>query len=288
MTYTIVTLTPAPKTPLDPHHAITFLGGGNMATALISGLIRQGHAPNAITVIELDPARGAQLQADYGVAVHTTLTGRLNHQIVVLAVKPQQMQAALRNVRISPECTVVSVAAGLSVAQLAADLPEGCAIIRCMPNSPALVGAGMTVLYAPPSTTDAARAQAEAVLTTAGPCEWLNDETQLDAVTALSGSGPAYFFRFAEALAQAGRDLGLDAALAERLARQTLVGAGALVAQRQGDDLATLRANVTSKGGTTEAALAAFEQGGLPTLVQAAATAAAERSLALRSPAEHS
>lgn len=259
-----------------------------MATALISGLLRQGHAPSAITVIELDPARGAQLHADYGVGVFNTLTGRLNHQIVVLAVKPQQMQAALRNLRISPECTVVSVAAGLSVAQLADDLPEGCTIVRCMPNSPALVGAGMTVLYAPPSATAAARAQAEAVLATAGPCEWLENETQLDAVTALSGSGPAYFFRLAELLAQAGRELGLDPALAERLARQTLVGAGALVAQRSTDDLATLRANVTSKGGTTEAALAAFEQGGLPKLVRAAATAAAERSLALRSPTPNS
>lgn len=256
-----------------------------MAAALISGLLRKGHVPGAINVIERDAARAAQLAADYGVNASTAQPGHLSHQIVVLAVKPQNMHEALRNLRVAQDCTVVSVAAGLSVAQLAGDLPQGCTIVRCMPNSPALVGAGMTVLFAPPGTPQAARAQAEAVLATAGPCEWLDDESLLDAVTAISGSGPAYFFRFAEALAAAGTALGLPAAMAERLARQTLVGAGALVQQQPQDSLATLRANVTSKGGTTEAALAAFEDGQLAARVHDAAQAAAKRSLALRTPA---
>lgn len=284
-----VPVTPTPAAPpLAPNHAITFLGGGNMAAALISGLLRKGHMPSAISVIELDAARAAKLTADYGVNASAAQPGHLSHQIVVLAVKPQHMHDALRTLRVAPDCTVVSIAAGLSVEQLAGDLPEGCVIVRCMPNSPALVGAGMTVLFAPNGTPDEARAQAEAVLATAGPCEWLDDETLLDAVTAISGSGPAYFFRFAEALAESGKALGLPAAMAERLARQTLVGAGALVAQQAGDNLATLRANVTSKGGTTEAALAAFEAGALSARVHDAALAAAQRSLALRTPATSS
>ena len=140
-----VTPTPA-ASPLDPDHAITFLGGGNMAAALISGLLRKGHVPGAINVIERDAARAAQLAADYGVNASTAQPGHLSHEIVVLAVKPQHMHEALRNLRVAQDCTVVSVAAGLSVAQLAGDLPQGCTIVRCMPNSPALVGAGMTVL----------------------------------------------------------------------------------------------------------------------------------------------
>lgn len=281
-----VPVTPTPAAPpLDPNHAITFLGGGNMAAALIGGLLRNGHTPSAISVIETDPSRAARLAADYGVDATATQPGRLSHQIVVLAVKPQQMHDALRNLRVAPDCTVVSIAAGLTVEQLAVDLPQGCAIVRCMPNSPALVGAGMTVLFAPKDTSDAARAQAEAVLATAGPCEWLDDELLLDAVTAISGSGPAYFFRFAEALAASGEALGLPANLAARLARQTLIGAGALVREQADDSLATLRANVTSKGGTTEAALAAFEDGQLTARVHDAALAAAQRSLALRTPA---
>jgi pyrroline-5-carboxylate reductase len=279
---TLMTRPDRPPARLPSDFPVTFLGGGNMAAALIAGLLRGGHVPGAITVIEIDPARGAALTRDFGVAVTDAPPSRLSHQLVVLAVKPQQMHAALRNLRLAPDCVVVSIAAGLSVAQLGGDLPATCPIIRCMPNSPALVGAGMTVLYADGATAAAARALAEGLMGATGACAWVDDEAQLDAVTAVSGSGPAYFLRLAECLADAGRQLGLPAALADQLARQTLVGSGALVAQQPDTTLATLRANVTSKGGTTEAALQAFDQQGLAALVQQAVTAAAERSMALR------
>lgn len=269
---------------LPEHFPVTFLGGGNMAAALIAGLLRSGHLPSAVTVVEIDAARAAKLKVDFGISVVNMPPNRLSHQMLVLAVKPQQMQAALRTLRLTPDCVVVSIAAGISVSQLADDLPADCAIIRCMPNSPALAGAGMTALYADASVADTAKAQAHALMITAGACTWVDDEARLDAVTAVSGSGPAYFLRLAEALATAGTELGLDTEVATTLARQTLIGTGALLAQQSQVDMATLRANVTSKGGTTEAALQVFDQQGLAELVLQAARAAAERSVALRQP----
>ncbi len=262
----------------DTAFTIAFVGGGNMAAALIAGLRRAGHSGDRIAVVEPVEVRRDHLIAQYGVRAQADAEG-LQADLIVLAVKPQQMQAALTTLRPAPGTTVLSIAAGVPVAAMAAALPD-CEVIRSMPNTPALVGAGISALYATPDTGAAARTRAATVLAAAGTCVWVDDETLLDAVTALSGSGPAYYFRMTEALADAGIALGLPADTAHRLARQTLIGAAALAAA---DDtpMAQLRAQVTSKGGTTEAALQSADAQGLQALWSTALTAARDRGAAL-------
>ena len=261
---------------------IAFVGGGNMAQALIAGLLRQGQAPAQIRVGEPLAAQRATLQREFGVdAVGDNPTAVAGAEVVVLAVKPQlltSLLSALCPALAAQRPLLLSIAAGLRVADLAACCP-GLPIVRAMPNRPALVGAGATALYAGPEVTGAARARAEQVMTAAGITVWVPRESDLDIVTALSGSGPAYFFLLAEQLAAAAAALGLDPATAQLLAAQTLRGAGALAAGAA--TLAEQRAAVTSKGGTTEAALAALAQGHFATLVAAAVDAAAGRSAEL-------
>jgi pyrroline-5-carboxylate reductase len=254
---------------------LAFIGGGNMAAALIEGWQRAGHALSAVTVVEPVAARRAELQQRYGVVVRADSAGLVG-DLFVLAVKPQQMPEALAALKPAAGTVVLSIAAGVPLAVMAAALP-GCHLIRSMPNTPALVGAGIAALFAAPGTPIAARAQAEALLSASGTCVWLEREAQLDAVTALSGSGPAYFFRLTEAMAAAGAALGLPAETATTLARQTFIGSAQLAAQREAP-MQTLREQVTSKGGTTAAALATFESGGFAALVQEALTAAEARS----------
>jgi pyrroline-5-carboxylate reductase len=198
---------------------------------------------------------------------------------VVLAVKPQQMAEALRGIRIDRAATVISVAAGLRVETLRRQLAAGGfdgAIIRSMPNTPSLLRQGIAGLYAPPSTPVLARQRAETLLTAVGEVCWVEQETQIDAVTALSGSGPAYYFLVTELMREAGAALGLDPAIAARLALKTFTGAAAM---SNGDtDVATLRVQVTSKGGTTEAALAVLESADLRRSFREALQAAADRA----------
>lgn len=261
-------------------HRVAFIGGGNMARALIGGLLARGAPPENLSVGE---ALAAQREAFAGLGVPASADNAAairDAAVTVLAVKPQDAATALRPLSAAfgaQRPLLVSVAAGLRVADLAIWCGAGVRIVRAMPNRPALVGAGATGLYAGSDVGDADRALAATILGAVGSVIWVASEAALDVVTALSGSGPAYFFRLAELLAEAAVDLGLDPVAAHTLAIDTLHGSGMLA--RAGDgDLGRLRAEVTSKGGTTEAALRVLEAADLRAMVAAAVRAAADRS----------
>jgi pyrroline-5-carboxylate reductase len=257
---------------------IAFIGGGNMAASLIGGLLRGGMPAARISVAEPLAARRDWLVQTYAVtACADGAEAARDADALVLAVKPQQMQEALAGLQPRPGAVVVSIAAGVRLATLTQALGRQIHPVRSMPNTPALLGKGITGLYAPPETPAAARALAESLLGTAGPTVWVTAESDLDAVTALSGSGPAYYFLLTEALAEAGAQLGLDADTARALAHQTLIGAAAM-AEQTGADIHDLRVQVTSKGGTTEAAVAHLESAGLRTILADALRAACLRS----------
>ena len=257
---------------------ITFLGGGNMASALIGGLLKQGFAAADIQVVELYEAARTRVQTDFGVrAVAQLDTAALDCDVLMLAVKPQQMREALSP--FAGQLTrqlVVSIAAGLRLADLSRWLGGYTTLVRAMPNTPALIGQGVTGLYADASVAEAGREAVSRIMAAAGSSVWLSDEAQMDAVTALSGSGPAYVFHFIEALQAGGEALGLPADTARELAIQTLVGASVLAAQSP-ESPAVLRERVTSKGGTTAAALQSMADDGFPALVARALAAAAAR-----------
>jgi pyrroline-5-carboxylate reductase len=263
------------------NNRLAILGGGNMGRALIGGLLRQGTRPEHVQVGEaLEAARGS-LARDFGVsATSDNLAATQSAAVIVLAVKPQQAGAVLTAVRPTLEHNrplVISVAAGIRIAALEVWCGEGVPIVRAMPNRPALVGAGATGLYAPAHVAESDRRTAERVMQAVGEVVWLGCEDDLDVVTALSGSGPAYLFLVAELMMQSAIELGLEPAAARRLAVATLYGAGQL-AYSSADDLTRLRADVTSKGGTTEAALRVLESGELRGLMARALEAAARRS----------
>lgn len=259
---------------------LAFLGGGNMGRALIGGLLQQGTRPEHIAVGEaFEPARVA-LARDFGIpatADNASVVG--DAAVVVLAVKPQDAGAVLAPLapifqRSRP--VLVSVCAGLRVSALEAWCGGNLSVVRSMPNRPALVGAGATGLFAGASVTAAHRAKAEAIMRAVGEVVWVSTEDSLDVVTALSGSGPAYFFLLAELMMQAAIELGLDADAARRLAVATLHGAGSLAHAGDGD-LARMRTEVTSKGGTTEAALKVMNEADLRGIVSRALDAATRR-----------
>lgn len=269
-----------PLTFISMTSVIAFIGGGNMAASLLGGLRAAQHPASHLRVAELDGARRDWLQQTFGVPAFSQAADAVaDANAVVLAVKPQQMHQALQGLTLREGCTVISIAAGLSVSTLRRWLGDHVHIIRTMPNTPALLGAGISGLFAPAGTPQAARDVAHHVLSAAGQCVWVKTEAQIDAVTAVSGSGPAYFFLLTEAMREAGTALGLDAETAARLAKYTLIGAARMA---DGDvDVAELRARVTSKGGTTFAALQTFEDGGFHTLTGAALAAAAARAAEL-------
>jgi pyrroline-5-carboxylate reductase len=252
-----------------------------MGRALVVSLLRQGADPASITVGEADAARRDALATELGIrTVADNLAVALEADILLLAVKPQDMYAALRplqDVLARRRPLLISIAAGLTVAQLRDALGAAASspVVRAMPNRPAMLGVGATGLHAPPDVSAADRARAAAVLGAAGIVAWIEDEALMDAVKAVCGSGPAYFFRLAEALAEAGRAQGLPAEVADRLAAATLAGAGAMAAADP--QLAALRESVTSRGGTTAAALAQFEADGLGRSVARAVEAAVVR-----------
>jgi pyrroline-5-carboxylate reductase len=257
-----------------------FIGGGNMGGALIRGLIARGLPAQKISVGEAHQARRIALADELG--VHVTADNREAAQgadVVVLAVKPQDMAGTvqpLAEVFASRPPLVLSIAAGIRVADIEGWCGPGVAVVRAMPNRPALNGAGATALYAPGTLREEQRALAAQVLGAVGTTVWVSDESAIDVVTALSGSGPAYFFLLAELMTDAAVQLGLDRPSAQALAIQTLFGSG-LMARDSDGDLARLRAEVTSKGGTTEAALRAFDAANLRGIVAAALSAATER-----------
>lgn len=252
-----------------------------MGRALIGGLLRSGRRAEQLSVGEPAPAARARLARDLGVtALADNREAIAGAGVVVLAVKPQDAGAVLAPLAAQLAAArplVISVVAGVRTPALESWCGAGVPVVRAMPNRAALIGAGATGLYAPPAVGPAGRATAEQVLRAVGEVSWVPSEEALDIVTALSGSGPAYFFLLAELMAEAAEQLGLPGETARGLAAATLYGAG-LLAQSGDRDLARLRAEVTSPGGTTAAALAVFEAAGLRETVRAALGAAAQRS----------
>lgn len=261
---------------------ITFLGGGNMASALIGGLLKRGFDASDIQVIELYEAARERLAKDFGVRAAAAMDdSALACDVLVLAVKPQQMREALAPLagRLGTQL-VVSIAAGLRLADLSRWLGGHALLVRAMPNTPALIGQGMTGLFATAAVSAAQRDAVGGILAAVGDSVWVEDETLIDAVTAVSGSGPAYVFHFIEALEQGGVKLGLPAEVARKLAIRTLVGASAL-ADSSSESPAVLRERVTSKGGTTAAALGSMADDGFLPLIERALDAAAKRGAEL-------
>jgi pyrroline-5-carboxylate reductase len=258
---------------------ITFVGGGNMATALIGGLVAKGFAPQSIAVVEVVAEARERLTASFGVkCADQPAAAAPFGDVILLAVKPQQMREVARALApLLRDELVVSIAAGIRLQDLERWLGGHARLARCMPNTPALIGAGVTGLYARPAAGPEGRQQAQAILEAVGEVIWVEDEALLDPVTAVSASGPAYVFYFIEALERAARELGLDAAGARRMALGTFRGAAELAA-RSPDAPATLRERVTSNGGTTERALASLQADRVADAIARAVRAANERA----------
>ncbi|MGH8764408.1 MAG: pyrroline-5-carboxylate reductase [Burkholderiales bacterium] len=265
---------------------VLFIGGGNMADALIGGLRKSGLSAGQLRAVEVSGEARRRLADRHGVACFDSAQKAYRDgDVVVFAVKPQQMQEAARFSGLKPNANlVVSIAAGIPLGSLARWLggPNGShmRLVRAMPNTPALIGAGVTGLFALPGVSEGEKRQAEVILGAVGATVWIPEETLMDAVTAVSGSGPAYVFWFIEQLAAAGESLGLSKEISRKLALETVLGAAKLAAQSP-DSPATLRERVTSKGGTTEAALRAFEEHKLAERFLRALEAARDRGTAL-------
>ena len=262
---------------------IGFIGGGNMALAIVSGLLRAGHSASAIQISEPDAGRRqalAELHGGLQVGVDNDAVASAT-DILVLAVKPQVLPAVAKNLHSRPAGQlVISIAAGIRLDSLSRWLGDTAAIVRVMPNQPALVGAGMSVLIAGENVTDHQREKSRYVLAAAGETGWVSDEALIDAVTAISGSGPAYFYLLMEMLENTAQEMGVEPELAARLARQTAFGAG-LTARDTQETPARLRAAVTSPGGTTAAAIESLEKSDIRAIFSAALHAARHRSLEL-------
>ena len=248
---------------LPPTTRVAFIGGGNMASAIIGGLVRRGLPAAQIQVVEPFEATRANLAQQHGITAQPAASHALaGADLLVWAVKPQSFKDAAAPVAPHAGSALqLSVMAGIRSGDIAHAVGHG-RVVRCMPNTPALVGQGMTGLFAAPDVSPADRALAEAVIATTGDFLWVDQEKQLDAVTALSGSGPAYVFYFLEAMQRAGAQLGLTEAQARQLAIGTFSGGSAL-AKDSPEALSTLRERVTSKGGTTYAALTVLQEEGV-------------------------
>lgn len=258
---------------------IAFVGAGNMAASLIGGLRAQGVDAALIRASDPGAEQRAKVAAEHGIELFADNAEAIEGaDVVLIAVKPQAMKAVCEALRpsLKPHQLVVSIAAGITCASMNTWLGEH-PIVRCMPNTPALLRQGVSGLYATATVSSEQREQAGQLLSAVGIALWLDDEKQLDAVTAVSGSGPAYFFLLIEAMTAAGEKLGLPRDIAAQLTLQTALGA-ALMATGSDVDAAELRRRVTSPAGTTEAAIKSFQAGGFEALVETALTAAAHRS----------
>lgn len=262
---------------------IAFIGGGNMARSLIGGLIARGRAPNDLIVSDPVASQLEALRSEYGVRAATSNADAVfEADVAILAVKPQDLRAVISAMRDALEAKrplLISVAAGIRASDIerwAGGLP----VVRCMPNRPALQGCGMTGLFATSGASESHRAAAAEILSAVGATLWLEKEAQMDAVTAVSGSGPAYFFLLIEMMEDAGVALGLPREVSRKLAIETAYGSG-LMAREASEPPAILRAQVTSKGGTTEAALKHLEAHEIRPLFKEAIEAASRRSAEL-------
>ncbi|MCU7881219.1 MAG: pyrroline-5-carboxylate reductase [Candidatus Thiodiazotropha sp. (ex Lucinoma aequizonata)] len=260
---------------------ITFIGGGNMATSLISGLIADGYDKDSITVSAPDNYKLAQLAARCGVRTESDNNLAIAEAgVVVLAVKPQILEQVARRLaetiqRIKP--LVISIAAGVKETPLRDWLGGDVALVRSMPNTPAMIQSGATGLHAGPGVSETQRDQAESILRAVGLTRWVENESHMDAVTAISGSGPAYFFLVMETIEECAKNMGLDEKTARLLTLQTALGA-ARMAMESSDSPAILRQKVTSRGGSTESALSILEDGKIRELFSKALQGAQERS----------
>lgn len=261
---------------------IAFIGAGNMATSLIGGLIARAVPAENLTASEPNAEQRERIAHEHGIQVFADNAAAIaNASIIVLAVKPQIMKSVCLELaaKMPENALIVSIAAGIPCASLENWLGHR-AIVRCMPNTPALLHEGASGLYANAHTSDTQRQQAENLLDAVGLTLWLDEEQQIDAVTAVSGSGPAYFFLLMEAMTTAGERLGLPAETASLLARQTAFGAARMALASEFEP-AELRRRVTSPNGTTEAAIKTFQAGDFEALVDKALAAAAHRSAEL-------
>ena len=262
---------------------ISFIGAGNMANSLIRGLINKGVPPSHIAATDIDSDKLAELHAECGISTGDSATAAAQADVIVLAVKPQVMATVCEQLRPligKADCVIISIAAGIPVASLQKWLGEERAIVRCMPNTPSLVGEGATGLYANAHCRDAHKQLAGDIMGAVGIACWLQEESDIDTVTALSGSGPAYFFLMMEAMEKAAVQMGLEPNVARQLAIQTALGAGKLAST---SDVAPdeLRRRVTSPGGTTEQALLSMARDGFETTVATAMQAAQKRAAEL-------
>lgn len=258
---------------------IAFIGGGNMASALISGLLQQGYSTEQLRVVEINPESREKLKKTLGIsAVEGLADGIAACDVIVLAVKPQQLYeltqalAPLLNNQL-----VISIAAGIRASDIVRWLGGYRRVVRAMPNTPSLVRCGVTGLYTAKDVDDTDKNKAELILSAVGTTLWVAEEEGLHAVTAISGSGPAYVFYFIEAMQQAAIELGLTPNQARQLSLETFLGASKLASLSE-EDVAVLRARVTSKGGTTEQAILSMEKNDIKCKIMAAVHAARDRS----------
>jgi pyrroline-5-carboxylate reductase len=262
---------------------ITFIGGGNMAGAIVGGLLAKGYAAPDLRIVDVEAHARARIAQKYpGVETFAAADSALRpDDVIVLAVKPQHLRVAVAPIaQRSHDHLVISIAAGITLPTLARWLGGHTRLIRAMPNTPALIGSGMTGLYADPLVSADDRSSAEGILGAVGATIWVDDAEHMDAVTAISGSGPAYVFYFMESLERAAQELGFNADAARELVLQTFSGAAQL-ALSSSESIGVLRQQVTSKGGTTEAALVSLEAAGVQAAIVRAANAAAERGRVL-------
>lgn len=262
---------------------IVSIGGGNMGRAIIGGLLAQGYKKELLSIVDPDPDAQQIVTQELGLDAAPSVTNLIGAEIVLLAVKPQNMKLVAEE--LSPLISnfrplLISIAAGITTTQLARWLGYDGPIVRAMPNTPALVGRGAAALFATSNATEEERVSALEIINTVGFAEWVDDEDLLDIVTALSGSGPAYYFLVMELLEKIAIELGLDPSLARKLSIETAYGAS-LLARQSSNTPGQLREQVTSPGGTTESALEVLSNGDLESLFRNALKAAHERSRAL-------
>lgn len=260
---------------------ITFIGAGNMASSIIGGLIKKGFSANAVTATDPYQPSLDKLSAEFGVNISgDNGVAATQSDVIVLAIKPQVMEQVCRDLssHLTHKPMIVSIAAGIDITSLDAWLGNELAIVRCMPNTPALVQTGASGLFANAHTSVDQKALANDILEAVGVVQWLDSESLIDPVTAVSGSGPAYYFLFMEAMIEAGIAQGLSRENATELTLQTALGAAKL-AQSSDVDVAELRRRVTSPNGTTEQAVLSFEQQGIRDMVAKAMQACSDRSV---------
>jgi pyrroline-5-carboxylate reductase len=262
---------------------IGFVGAGNMANSLIRGLLAKGMHSSSLWACDIDELKLAQLQNECRINIGTMDQLAGSADVILLAVKPQVMAEACTALASSlgdRQAMIISIAAGITTDQLRRWLGDDTALVRCMPNTPSLIGKGASGLYANSNVSDEQRSIAETIMNAVGMSVWVNEENDIDTVTAVSGSGPAYFFLFMEAMQNSAKEMGLSDELARALVYQTAAGAAELAISSP-DHLEELRRRVTSPGGTTEKAISEFESGKLRELVGRSLKAARDRSVEL-------